>query len=259
MTSIPAVIWQACHLSHAYAPQSLQQPAVPVFHDICLSIHAGEKIALVGPSGVGKSTFLHMAGLLDVPQEGDILVHPATQGHDDTYDGMLKAQGMMTRALPDVYRTRLRNRMFGFIYQFHHLLGEFTALENVMMPALLSGQPLRNARQRASVLLDAVGLGDRMHHHPSALSGGQQQRTAIARALVNRPALLIADEPTGNLDEETAHQVFELLLQMTRHEGMAILMATHNPRLHPYFDQVLTFRQGMLTPLVDNSLPHHPE
>lgn len=195
-----------------------------------LSLHAGEMVALVGPSGAGKSTLLHAAGLLDKPTSGQILI-----------DGLDAAQ------MDDAARTATRRRAIGFVYQFHHLLPEFSAMENIILPQMIAGVAYAAAKTRAMELLTAVGLEARATHRPGKLSGGEQQRVAIARALANRPKLLIADEPTGNLDPHTAEGVFDLLRALTRAEGLAALVATHNFDLAARMDRTVTLKDGLLT------------
>ncbi len=202
---------------------------LPVLRGAAVSIAAGETVALVGPSGAGKSTLLHIAGLLERPDNGEVIV-----------------DGEACSYLTDDLRTALRRTAIGFIYQFHHLLGEFTALENVVVPQMIAGTGKLAARKRASELLDMVGLAEREGHRPAKLSGGEQQRVAIARALANRPKVLIADEPTGNLDQETADRVFDLLIGLTRETGIAALVATHNPQLAARMDGMLTLKNGIL-------------
>tara|TARA_E500000331_G_scaffold351132_1_gene397227 strand:- start:69 stop:746 length:678 start_codon:yes stop_codon:yes gene_type:complete len=202
---------------------------LPVLRGAAVSIAAGETVALVGPSGAGKSTLLHIAGLLERPDNGEVIV-----------------DGEACSDLTDDLRTALRRTAIGFIYQFHHLLGEFTALENVVVPQMIAGTGKLAARKRASELLDMVGLAEREGHRPAKLSGGEQQRVAIARALANRPKVLIADEPTGNLDQETADRVFDLLIGLTRETGIAALVATHNPQLAARMDGMLTLKNGIL-------------
>lgn len=203
------------------------EAALPVLKDTSLELKAGELVALVAPSGAGKSTLLHVAGLLEKPNGGDVLV-----------------KGRSTLALDDKSRTMLRSRSMGFIYQFHHLLPEFSALENVMMPQLVAGAAKSAAKARALELLDSLGLSARLEHRPSELSGGEQQRVAIARALANRPLVLLADEPTGNLDAKTSQNVFEALLQTARSAGLAALIATHNLELAKRMDRTLTLHDG---------------
>jgi lipoprotein-releasing system ATP-binding protein len=200
--------------------------------ELCLA--AGELVALVGPSGSGKSTLLHLAGLLERPTSGEVFL-----------------DGRPCNPLGDAERTRLRRLRIGFVFQFHHLLGDFTALENVVIPQLLAGVGRRPAAQRARELLQLVGLSERLEHRPARLSGGEQQRVAIARALANRPALLLADEPTGNLDSETAETVFELLLGVVRQTGAAALIATHNPALAARMDRTLVLHDRRVSLKVD--------
>ena len=200
-----------------------------VLRGVDLAVQAGEIVALVAPSGAGKSTLLHLAGLLEKPDGGKVLV-----------------AGRDCGALSDRDRTAVRRDLIGFVYQFHHLLGEFTALENVVLPQMIAGVGRRVAEERAISLLDAFGLKPRARHLPGKLSGGEQQRVAIARALANRPRLLLADEPTGNLDVGTAGVVFEELLGIVRTQGVAALVATHNPDLAARMDRVVTLRDGML-------------
>jgi lipoprotein-releasing system ATP-binding protein len=192
-----------------------------------LVLRAGEIVALVAPSGTGKSTLLHLAGLLERPDGGAVLVGGRDAG-----------------ALSDPERTAIRRDRIGFVYQFHHLLGEFSALENVVLPQLIAGRPRGEARTRASSLLAAFGLSARAAHFPGKLSGGEQQRVAIARALANAPQVLLADEPTGNLDVDTASVVFDELLATVRRERVAALIATHNPDLAARMDRRVTLREG---------------
>lgn len=200
-----------------------------VLRGAAVSIAPGETVALVGPSGAGKSTLLHIAGLLERPDGGEVTV-----------------DGEPCSGLSDDRRTALRRTAIGFIYQFHHLLPEFTALENVVVPQMIAGTSKSAARKRGSELLGMVGLSDREGHRPAKLSGGEQQRVAIARALANAPKVLIADEPTGNLDQETAERVFDLLMRLTRETGVAALVATHNPDLAARMDRTLTLKNGLL-------------
>lgn len=193
-----------------------------------LAIPAGTSVAIVGPSGSGKSTLLHVAGLLDKPNAGHVLV-----------------QGQDIGKLGDDAVAALRNATCGFVYQFHHLLREFTALENVLMPAKISGKPVDLGR--AEALLEKVGLGKRMSHYPSQLSGGEQQRVAIARALMNQPKLLLADEPTGNLDPHTAEEVVSMLFNLVKSEGMSALIVTHNMELAARCDVQLRMDEGHLS------------
>jgi lipoprotein-releasing system ATP-binding protein len=205
---------------------------LPVLRGVDLSLHAGEIVALVAPSGVGKSTLLHLAGLLEQPDAGKVIV-----------------QGRDAGALSDAQRTLIRRDQIGFVYQFHHLLGEFSALENVVLPQLIAGKSRAAARERAAALLSGLGLRQRERHLPGKLSGGEQQRVAIARALANAPCVLLADEPTGNLDVGTAAAVFEQLLGIVRNQGVAALIATHNPELAARMDRTVTLRDGKVVPL----------
>ncbi len=201
-----------------------------VLRGVSLELRAGEIVALVGQSGSGKSTMLHIAGLLERPDGGDVVV-----------DG--KGAG----ALGDPQRTALRRKFLGFVYQYHHLLPEFSALENVMLPQMLNGLSRGQARLRAMDLLTMVQLKDRADHRPGRLSGGEQQRVAIARAVANAPRVLLADEPTGNLDATTADTVFRQLLTLVRETGMAALIATHNPDLAARMDRTVHLKDGVLT------------
>jgi lipoprotein-releasing system ATP-binding protein len=200
-----------------------------VLRDVSLELRTGEIVALVGQSGSGKSTMLHIAGLLERPDGGDVVL-----------DG--KGAG----ALGDPQRTVLRRKFLGFIYQYHHLLPEFSALENVMLPQMLNGLSRSEARRRATDLLAMVQLKDRADHRPGRLSGGEQQRVAIARAVANAPRVLLADEPTGNLDATTAETVFRQLLALVRETGMAALIATHNPDLAARMDRTVHLKDGVL-------------
>ena len=202
-----------------------------VLANASLQLAAGEIVALVAPSGAGKSTLLHLAGLLERPDDGAVLIDGADTG-----------------GLSDASRTAIRRDRIGFVYQFHHLLGEFSAVENVMLPQMIAGVGRAAARARAQMLLTRFGLAARLEHLPGRLSGGEQQRVAIARALANQPGLLLADEPTGNLDEATASIVFEELLGAVRAQGLAALIATHNPQLAARMDRVLTLQDGMVVP-----------
>jgi lipoprotein-releasing system ATP-binding protein len=200
-----------------------------VFRGVTLSIDPGELVALVGPSGAGKSSLLHIAGLLEAPSEGEIVV-----------------SGAAASALSERERTRLRRDTIGFVYQAHHLLPEFSALENVVMPQLIAGVRRKDADIEARRILDLMGLGERVEHRPAQLSGGEQQRVAIARAIANHPRLLLADEPTGNLDPRTAAGVFDALIALVRAEGLAALVATHNLELAARMDRTLILHDGRL-------------
>ena len=200
-----------------------------VLRSASLSIAAGEIVALVGPSGTGKSTLLHIAGLLERPDAG-----------------IVRVNGVDCTAMNDSERTALRRSDLGFVYQFHHLLPEFSAEENIMLPQMIAECPKPVARGRAAALLALLGLTDRASHRPSELSGGEQQRVAIARALANDPRVLLADEPTGNLDESTASTVFDALLHSVRDAGLAALVVTHNHELARRMDRILTLHDGVL-------------
>ena len=200
-----------------------------VFANLAVTLNPGELVALVGPSGAGKSSLLHIAGLLEAPTSGQIYIN-----------------GALASSLSDSERTRLRRDTIGFVYQAHHLLPEFTALENVMMPQLIAGKSRTTAKQQAERLLTLVGLKERLEHRPTQLSGGEQQRVAVARALANRPRLLLADEPTGNLDPKTAAGVFEMLVELVHSEGVAGLVATHNLELAVKMDRTLILHEGKL-------------
>jgi lipoprotein-releasing system ATP-binding protein len=202
---------------------------LPVLRDLDLSVEAGEMLAIVGASGVGKSTLLHVLGGLDRVDRGAISI-----------------AGAELTALPDAEVVAFRNRQVGFVFQFHHLLPEFSALENVEMPMRIARTPLAEARRRAEELLRRVGLGDRLTHRPGMLSGGEQQRVAVARALVMQPAVLLADEPTGDLDELSADTLHALLREMHAACGLTSVIATHNPRLAAACDRVLRLEGGAL-------------
>ena len=201
-----------------------------VLQGVSLDLRPGEIVALVGQSGSGKSTLLHIAGLLERPDGGDVVVDGKSAG-----------------AANDRERTGLRRRVLGFVYQYHHLLPEFSAIENVMLPQMLNGRSRAQARSHAAELLAMVQLKDRSDHRPGRLSGGEQQRVAIARAVANAPSVLLADEPTGNLDSSTADTVFRQLLSLVRDTGMAALVATHNPELAARMDRTVTLKDGVLS------------
>ncbi|MFQ5764554.1 MAG: ABC transporter ATP-binding protein [Rhodospirillales bacterium] len=203
--------------------------ALAVLRGADLLVREGEIVALVGPSGAGKSTLLHIAGLLENPDAGDVEIsqRPCAGMNDDE-------------------RTAMRRLHLGFVYQYHHLLPEFSALENVAIPGIIGGLSRREARERATEILGWMGLGAREKHRPARLSGGEQQRVAIARALASRPSLLLADEPTGNLDPATASDVFEVLLRLVRGANLAALVATHNPDLARRMDRVVRLHDGVL-------------
>jgi len=198
-----------------------------ILNNIELAVWAGESVALVAPSGAGKSTLLHIAGLLEHPDHGDVYI-----------------DGRGTAILSDSERTRIRRNEVGFVYQSHHLLPEFTALENVMLPQMIRGLGRAEAKKRAVELLDYLGLGRRLPHRPAELSGGEQQRVAIARAVANAPRILLADEPTGNLDVHTAEHVFAALTQLVKASGLATIIATHNLELAARMDRRVSLRDG---------------
>jgi lipoprotein-releasing system ATP-binding protein len=203
--------------------------ALTILHNVNIEIKAGEIVALVGPSGSGKSTLLQMVGLLDKPTAGSISI-----------------AGQEASNLEDGQRTALRRQFIGFVYQFHYLLPEFTALENVIIPQMIAGVDKEDASARAEELLSALKLDHRLSHRPARLSGGEQQRVAMARALANHPKLLLADEPTGNLDPETSDGVFELLTQLVRNAGIGALIATHNMDLAERMDRILELKAGRI-------------
>ena len=203
---------------------------ISVLAGLDLQIAPGQVVALVAPSGAGKSTLLHIAGLLDTADAGRVEIG-----------------GVDMRGLSDKKRTAARRRDIGFIYQFHHLLPEFSALENIVIPQLANNIPVAQARERALGLLETVGIAPRVHHRPAALSGGEQQRVAFCRALANQPKLLLADEPTGNLDPATSDTVFNILLRLVRETGLSALIATHNLDLAGRMDQVLRLDQGQIS------------
>ena len=203
-----------------------------VLRDLDMTVDRGEAVALVGPSGSGKSTLLHAAGLLEQPDGGEIEI-----------------AGQRCSTMGDAQRTVIRRKQLGFVYQFHHLLPEFTALENVMMPMRLARAPKSEGLSRAEKLLGEMGLADRIGHVPAQLSGGEQQRVAIARALANQPVLLLADEPTGNLDQATAELVFEELLSAVRDRGLSMLVATHDVMIADRLDRVVRIQDGHVVAL----------
>ena len=194
-----------------------------------LILETGEIVALVAPSGAGKSTLLHIAGLLDTPDDGNILLNGETLS--------LKSEER---------RTTIRRQDIGFVYQFHHLLSEFTATENLVLPQMADGVRRKNAFKRAAILLSKVGLEKRANHRPAELSGGEQQRVAFCRALANKPSLLLADEPTGNLDQNTSNQVFDNLLEIVRDTGLSAIIATHNPVIAQRMDRIISIHQGKI-------------
>jgi len=202
---------------------------IHVLKGVSVDLFKGEAVALVGPSGSGKSSLLHILGLLDKADDGKVYL----SGHDCT-------------DFNDAQRTKMRRSEIGFVYQFHQLLPEFSALENVVIPQLINGHSRKTAQQRAKVILDFLGLSDRLTHRPNAMSGGEQQRVAIARGIANEPAVLLADEPTGNLDPQTADRVFQQLMGLIRHTGLADIIATHNFELANKIDRVLQLQDGQI-------------
>lgn len=207
-----------------------------VVENIDLTLHAGQTAALLGPSGSGKSSLLHIAGLLEEASAGEVHI-----------------LGRPTSRLSDSERTHIRRSTLGFVYQFHHLLPEFTALGNVALPQLIAGVKRKAAEEEAARLLSVMGLGERLTHQPGQLSGGEQQRTAIARALANKPNILLADEPTGNLDPKTSDVVFDALLNLVRGEGLSALVATHDQRLAKRMDRIFVIRDQRLMELKSES------
>ena len=194
-----------------------------------LDVYPGEMVGLIGPSGSGKSSLLHAAGLLERPTAGEVFI-----------------EGGDCSRLKDAARSRVRLSTLGFVYQFHHLLAELTALDNVALPQMIAGRPRRTARERAQSLLAALGLGERGHHQPGQLSGGEQQRVAIARAMANHPKVILADEPTGNLDPVTSEAVFKTFFDVARRENVGAIIATHNMDLARYMDRVFALKDGLL-------------
>jgi lipoprotein-releasing system ATP-binding protein len=221
-------------LGKTYAEGSLH---TPVFDGLDFAVHAGETVAILGASGAGKSTLLHLLGGLDTPTSGEVYV-----------------AGQKMSALSNAARGQLRNKALGFVYQFHHLLPEFTALENVMLPVLLGGADVDEANSRAKELLEAVGLGHRLAHKPGELSGGERQRAAVARALVNKPACVLGDEPTGNLDEKTAAHVFGQMIELNRAQATSLVLVTHDRSLARRLDRVLELHAGKLRELAPSAV-----
>jgi lipoprotein-releasing system ATP-binding protein len=232
-TSIPDNDEQPLVFLHGICRQFRQgDSTLDVLRGAELAVWAGQSVALVGPSGAGKSTLLQIAGLLEHPDAGEVYIDAAATTH-----------------LSDIARTRIRRTEIGFVYQFHHLLPEFSALENVVLPQMIRGLSRREAAARASELLSYLGLKDRLSHRPAELSGGEQQRVAIARAVANAPRILLADEPTGNLDVHTADHVFVTLNQLVRASGLATIIATHNMDIAAQMDRRVTIRDGLIVEL----------
>lgn len=220
------VVMRASHIAKTYEEGDLK---TDVLSDVSFTLKRSETLAIVGASGSGKSTLLHILGGLDTLTRGEVEV-----------------EGRNLSSLSDAERGRVRNRSMGFIYQFHHLLPEFTALENVCMPLLIRGVSISEAERQAAALLGRVGLGQRLHHKPSELSGGERQRSAVARALVTRPAVVLGDEPTGNLDETNAAQVYDLMIELNREIGTSFILVTHDNRLAKRMDRMLELHNGSL-------------
>lgn len=217
------------HISSLERTYGKASHALTVLKEAELVIPQGEMVALIAPSGTGKSTLLHSAGLLERPDNGDVIIN-----------------GQSTAKMDDASRTALRRTAIGFVYQFHHLLPEFSAEENLMIPQMIRGRTKEVARKRAVELLDYMKIGHRAEHRPSELSGGEQQRVAIARAVANAPSLLLADEPTGNLDPETSAHVFGTLQSLVRQTGLSALIATHNHQLAAKMDRTVTLKDGQV-------------
>ncbi|HRF09712.1 MAG TPA: ABC transporter ATP-binding protein [Xanthobacteraceae bacterium] len=227
MEKVPAL-----HLEDVRRTYVQGESELPILRGAFLSVWPGESVALIAPSGAGKSTLLHMAGLLEHPDAGEVYI-----------------DGKPTAKLPDAARTTIRRNEIGFVYQFHHLLPEFTASENVALPQMIAGLDRKEAAKRANELLAFLGLGERLAHRPSELSGGEQQRVAIARAVANAPKLLLADEPTGNLDPKTADHVFGTLSKLVQATQLAAIIATHNLDLASRMTRRVTLREGKVVEL----------
>jgi lipoprotein-releasing system ATP-binding protein len=220
------IVLRASHIAKTYEEGDLR---TKVLSDVNFTLKRGETLSIVGASGSGKSTLLHIIGGLDTLTSGEVEV-----------------EGQLLSKLSDADRGRVRNRSMGFIYQFHHLLPEFTALENVCMPLLIRGTNIGEAQKQATALLERVGLGQRLEHKPSELSGGERQRCAVARALVTRPSCVLGDEPTGNLDEDNAAQVYALMLELNREIGTSFILVTHDNKLAARMDRTLVLHNGEL-------------
>lgn len=220
------VILQCQQLKKRYVQGDLD---VDVLKGVDLTIHAGQRVAIMGASGSGKSTLLHLLGGLEKPTSGSV-----------------RLDGFELNKIGSAKLSRLRNQSLGFIYQFHHLLGEFTMLENVAMPLLIGKQSIKQAQQQATELLQRVGLGHRIQHKPGELSGGERQRAAVARALINKPKCVLADEPTGNLDSKTADQIYQLMLELNQELQVSFLVVTHDPDLAGRMDHVLHMEDGLI-------------
>ncbi|MBV9429863.1 MAG: ABC transporter ATP-binding protein [Bradyrhizobiaceae bacterium] len=220
----PAIFLQAVERRYHQGETTLE-----ILDHADFEVWPGQSVALIGPSGAGKSTLLHVAGLLEHADGGEVFI-----------------EGIPTSTLSDAERTKIRRNEIGFVYQFHHLLAEFSALENVLLPQMIRGLPRTEAQRRAGDLLSYLGLKDRLHHRPAELSGGEQQRVAIARAVANAPRILLADEPTGNLDPRTSEHVFGTLAQLVRASGLAAVVATHNMDLAQRMDRRVTLRDGQV-------------
>jgi lipoprotein-releasing system ATP-binding protein len=226
MNSTTENVLRASHVAKTYEDGGLR---TDVLSDVSFELKRGQTMAIVGASGSGKSTLLHIIGGLDTLSAGEVEV-----------------DGRLLSTLSDAERGRVRNRSLGFIYQFHHLLPEFTALENVCMPLLIRGTAIAEAQRQSAALLERVGLGKRLQHKPSELSGGERQRCAVARALVTRPACVLGDEPTGNLDEDNAAQVYGLMLELNQEIGTSFVLVTHDARLAARMDRTLVLHNGVL-------------
>jgi lipoprotein-releasing system ATP-binding protein len=228
-----AVVLRAENLGKIYQEGDLK---TPVFSNLDLTVYAGETVSIVGASGAGKSTLLHLLGGLDTPTSGEVFIG-----------------SQAVSKLSESARGQLRNRSLGFVYQFHHLLPEFTAIENVMMPLLIGGVAVLQAKKESQALLDRVGLSHRLNHKPGELSGGERQRAAVARALVTKPACILGDEPTGNLDDKNTQSVFDLLLELNREHGTSLVLVTHEHDLAKRCDRMLELTQGRLFQVASSS------